>query len=452
MARNKFDPFGNALEQARRKYLYLIQPNRIVDRETGETFSRQAFDAAQTQIADCGKTGLKSAFATFMNSGAQTAFSMSYRPGRPEIYADEDTGEDFFNLWRPSGIEPAKHVTHEDVRPWLDHVDYIFPDETARRMFLSWCAFIVQRPGEKINWAYLLIGKQGVGKDMSLRPIYGIIGHKNYTSVSTDDITGQWTDWAEHQIVVVEELPSFHKRDVYDWLKRFVATGTPHFRVNKKKIAQYKVRNLQNWFIFSNHEDALALEADDRRYFVYASPVEKKSSDYYGPLVRIFDDAAFQSKLYGWLKRYDLAAFDPGEAPPMTEAKIRMLEETRNPVDRWLDEQFDGGKFDGRKIIQASEILADVALASKYGGAPADVARSINGTRAGRWLRQNGWWQMEQRRLPALGRVRLWISPTEPAGLIGQLSPEALEVRYRKDAALTAAGGGSAAAENEGPS
>ena len=433
------------VEEVLADWAFVVDLHRFGSVKENALYPEKTFNALNPDLAPYGASGQKSAAAAFINDlHGPHCKTAAYEPGKTPIFIGAEDGRAVFNTWRPGAVRrwSIDDVTDADVAPWLDHVSYILPDETARLMFFRWCAFIVQRPGEKINWAYLLIGNQGVGKDMLLRPLYGIIGEKNYVSISTDDIEGSWTDWAEHQVIVVEELPSFHKRDVYDWLKRYVALGTPGFRVNKKNTPQYVVRNLQNWFIFSNHEDALALEADDRRYFVYASPVEKRGPDYYTPLVDLFESPSFQSRLFDWLLRFDISDFNPGEAPPMTTAKARMMESTRHPADQWLDDQFDGGKFEGRRLLQVHAILSDALTAGKYGGAPPDVVRGLNQTRVGRWLRKKGWLQMDRRRLPTLGRARLWVAPMESFTLLTQLSAEALEARYVRDAGSVAAGGG----------
>lgn len=403
---------------------------------------------SESLLAPYGKSGDKSAAAIFLNNpNTIRCKTATYEPGKDPVYKDPEDGEYVFNTWRPGAINPHPFdVAAEDIKPWLDHVAFILPDETAREQFLKWCAFLVQYPGQKMNWAFLLVGPQGVGKDIMLRPLYGILGRENFTAISSEDFDNGWTDWAERQLVIVEELPSFHKKDVYDKLKRYTAEGVPYFRVNKKRIPIYHVRNMQNWFIMSNHEDAMALEIDDRRYFVYATPATKRAPDYYAPLVNetngLFKDPIFQGKVWEWLLRYDLSKFNPGEAPPVTQAKINMTEETRHPVDRYLHDDFDeGGKYANRKLVQTREILSDVQALHKFGGVSPDVVKVINETRVGRWFRKSGWRALRAR-FASGGIVRLWIHPKTSFDLVSKLGPAELERRYLEDVAKAAAGRG----------
>jgi hypothetical protein len=259
-----------SINDALKKYVFVKSINRIADLETGELMTRDVFNATHRGIAPAGAGGENAAFALWMNSDAMRVNDISYLPGADPIYFEGDGKRalSFYNSWRPGLIEDtsAPPVKDADIAPWLEHIAFILSDEIARELFLNWAAYLIQKPGGKINWAFVLIGPQGVGKDAMLRPLYGILGKDNCQAITAKDLEGDFTDWAENQLIIVEELPSFKKRDVYDWLKRYVAQGVPHFRVNKKNVAQYNVRNVQNWFIMSNHVDALALECTAARF------------------------------------------------------------------------------------------------------------------------------------------------------------------------------------------
>jgi hypothetical protein len=342
-----------------KRYIYVKSADRIADLTTGQLIERPVFNATAGEFGEAGATGKQSAFAAFMNGGGMRVDRMVYEPGANIVFFEGDAS--FYNTWRPGipNSETPSDVAAGDVAPWLDHVAYIWRDEKARDLFLNWAAFLIQEPGKKINWAPLLIGEQGVGKDLMLRPIHTILGKDNVRAIDAEDMRGTYQDWAESQLVIAEELPSYRKKDVYDWLKRYVATGTPHFSVNKKYLASYKVRNMQNWIIGSNNDDAVAIPPGDRRLFVYKTPAEKhpKGRAYYTPLAKLFEDIEFCAKLKAWLLQRDLSKFDPGEAPPWTAAKTAMMRATMAPFPAWLAGLFEeDGPFHGRRLITAAEI------------------------------------------------------------------------------------------------
>jgi hypothetical protein len=207
--------------------------------------------------------------------------------------------------------------------------------------------------------------------------------------------------------------------------------------VNKKGIGQYYVRNIQNWFIFSNHSDALALEEDDRRYFIYASPVEKKSSDYYAGLAKALRKGDFLARLAAWLGDRDLAAFDPGAAPPMTEAKQAMIDAARDPAEAWIADQFEGGGiWHGREIVRIQELVsAAKSGAAGFGGdVPLGVEQKMSQRKISDALRKREFHPLNRRRLPKFGQTILWVKGKKCA-LLDQVSNEKLAERYHADVA-----------------
>src|SRR5262249_15292833 len=84
-----------------------------------------------------------------------------YAPTRPIVF--EEKGLHYFNLYRPQiDIPPVKG----DVRPFLDHITYLFPRAERQNILLDWLAWNVQHPGEKILYAILIEGAQGTGKSL----------------------------------------------------------------------------------------------------------------------------------------------------------------------------------------------------------------------------------------------------------------------------------------------
>ena len=74
-------------------------------------------------------------------------------------------GVEVYNLYRPA-IVKAGEIS--EAQRWIDHIELIFDDEAAQHI-VKWCAHRVQRPGDKINHALVLGGKQGVGKGHAAR-------------------------------------------------------------------------------------------------------------------------------------------------------------------------------------------------------------------------------------------------------------------------------------------
>ncbi len=427
-------------EEGLERWVYIKSVDRFGDLWSRAMHARSVFNSIAHEFGAVGETGKKSSASVFLNDGGRIVDNVDYAPGNPPVFMRTEDGveEWFFNTWRPGPVVAYPfEVSEADIARWLDHVAYVLPDRQARDLFLDWCAYLIQTPGGKINWAFTLIGRQGIGKDLMLSPVMAILGRYNRAPIKARDIESQWTWWAERQVVILEELPPYHKKDLYEHLKALVSVAQEEIIVNKKGLGQYYVRNIQNWFIFSNHSDALALEEDDRRYFIYASPVEKRTSDYYAGLAKALRGREFLARLAAWLGDRDLAAFDPGAAPPMTEAKQAMIDAARDPAEAWIAEQFEeGGMWHGREIVRVQEIVsAAKSGAAGFGGdVPIGVEQKMSQRKISDALRKHGYNALNRRRLPKYGNVILWVKGKK-CTLLDQLGGEKLAERYRADIA-----------------
>lgn len=404
------------VESVLSRYVYIEAQGRFGDLVTTRTIKPEVFNLTKQELADPGTAGKHSATATFHQLGGQSVADMAYEPGKPPVFHARNRGvrEALFNLWRPGPVPVwpfGDRVEPEEIATWLDHVNHIFPDAQARRMFFCWAATLVQQPGVKVNWAFVLLGDQGVGKDMCLLPVTKILGKENVRPLKAEKLKDKNQDWAESQLVIVNELPAFHKQDFYDSLKDYSATGQEHFEVNKKYLQPYLISNHQNWFIFSNHRDALALPEDDRRFFIYWSPAKRQEPEYYDRLGAFYEKAENLEKIHRFLVDYDLSAFNPKAPPPETEAKREMQEYARDPVDQVLSAMFEpGGVFHGRKLIMVSEIVSQAQAMRFEKQISEDVLKRMSAGRIGCRLRRLGAYKLPGKfRLPKPESPPSWL-------------------------------------------
>jgi hypothetical protein len=316
--------------------------------------------------------------------------TITYRPGKAAIVDEEVNGtlRKAFNIYRPSSLKPAAGVTDADVSPWLNLWTKIFGARgtLAYEHALNWMAFVLQKPGKKPNHCLVVVGPEGVGKDSVFEPVRRGAGKHNIATISAKDVTGPQNDfWAQKQLVFINEVNNFTRRETMDTLKPYVAAPPDWLTINGKYVRQYQVPNLLAIVMFSNHTDALAPTADDRRYFIHQSlltekPDEAVFTDYWAWL-----NAGGDTKVVGWLLARDISAFNAHGPAPMTEAKGHMVMATETAPLRWCRDLFrDDGEFEGREIMSAGEI-EQLAYRSKN-----NDARNVNSKWAVRALQAQG--------------------------------------------------------------
>ena len=107
-------------------------------------------------------------------------------------------------------------------------------------------------------------------------------------------------------------------------------------QVESRSNAKYgKTKDDTMWFnclIFTNHADAMIIPEDDRRIAVFSNPTSKRDDDYYMKLHAALDNDYEARRLYWYLMRRGVAQFNPA-APPMTAAKIQMIDASKSPID-----------------------------------------------------------------------------------------------------------------------
>lgn len=258
--------------------------------------------------------------------------SLTYLPKGAEM-PDGERG-DRYNIWRPSSIKP----TPGDVSWFLEHMDYLVPDERERDAVLDYLAHLVQRPEVKIHFALVIRGEQGTGKSAIGELMLRIIGASNVTKPSNDELLEKWTGWQEGaQLAIVEELMTLGRLEVTNRLKPLITE--PTLRIQEKYQTTYTIDNRLNMLCFTNHRDALKLEEGDRRWFIVFSPAKVREPAYYkGLFAHIERDGP--ANVAHWLLSRDLSNFDAKGHAPATAAKEEMRELSMGEVEATLLERY----------------------------------------------------------------------------------------------------------------
>src|SRR5690606_22649900 len=95
--------------------------------------------------------------------------------------------------------------------------------------------------------------------------------------------------------------------DLNNTLKSWIASPPDKVTINEKFQKAYEVPNVQNWIGFTNREGAVAVDHDDRRFWVYRSPMVKQPPSYYHTLAKAV--AAGAGEFRGYLEQRDLTGF-----------------------------------------------------------------------------------------------------------------------------------------------
>lgn len=257
------------------------------------------------------------------------------------------------NTWRPSSIVPApgNHQCYEE------HLKYLFPTDWEH--VRNWCAWVVQHPAQRNNWAILLTGGAGVGKTYIATVLQQILGKDNWKSPSNAGLHERFNLWcANSQLVVVNEVMGENRRDLTNALKTLITEDIVpmrEMRENEKFIPVYL-----NLILISNYATALLLDDDDRRFGVFHTHALQQKRAYYENLLNPDKSIKNIEAIYHYLLNVDLKSYDHRHAPK-TDSKARLLEEGQSDnFDMHLEEFLVNKKFDIFSLSQVNDYLQKV--------------------------------------------------------------------------------------------
>jgi hypothetical protein len=164
--------------------------------------------------------------------------------------------------------------------------------------------------------------------------------------------------------------------------------------INRKNIPTYDYNNCANFLLYSNYEDAAKIDTGDRRFAIEISRAMTREPAYYEGLWHWFENGGAQHLLH-FLQTRNLDKFKPFAAPPVTAAKLQMIEDSRDPVHAYLQEAFDAGDPPFQHdLVAVNEIINWLGNERNYRMTHKQLAsffRSINAEWLGQRSLRDGW-------------------------------------------------------------
>ena len=369
-------------------YLYIAGMHAFMHKESGEILRPEAFVALYSHITDEIRDIILS------GEGVTKVTGVDFDPGQPEFFTRN--GATFYNTWR--GL--SSFGTPRDLSPWWQHLCLLVPDEAERNHLLDWMAFTLQRPEQKINHCIVFAGHYGVGKDTLFWPLSKALG-RHSKQVGGDALTRDFNEFlTESKLVTIQEVEMGSHRDarmIDNRLKPMIAAPPDTLYINPKGTPGYHIRNVVHLLLFTNGDHPVIIQEGDRRYFVlssnlrvtdpYTGEQRKEWRDYFIQLWYWMDQCkGWESVVYYLLTR-DITQFNPKAAPPMTEGKADIIEQSRTGVESLV---FDGiknkaGPF-AEDVLTADAVILwlstdGIAMLQAYGlrevPSPVTVGRAL---------------------------------------------------------------------------
>lgn len=232
----------------------------------------------------------------------------------------------------------------KDVDMFTAFLAYLIPTKVERDYFTQWLSAKCQNLGFR-GAALLMIAKQqGTGRTTLSDMLETLMGTENVENVPFAKLTGDanFNEWMEKPLVVTNETKdtsdtkSYYK--VYESLKEYIDPRPKRERINPKYGQQRISMVHSSYLMFSNHDNALAVAGNDRRFYVMRNASIPAEPSYFGKLNTWLDkkdefgEPKWARSIWRWLQEQEVDMEKLLAPAPMTVAKKAMISSTKNPL------------------------------------------------------------------------------------------------------------------------
>ena len=351
------DAFEHTVKQVDgfREWAFAVREKAFYHMNTGVLYDKEQFsDVWAADLygdADSEEDYQLSAARLFIrNPDTRKVHGITYVPGGEPFVTNENN--QCVNTWRDTLVAP----TAGDAKPFFAHLDRLIPSARDRKIFIDYLAALLLRPGLKVRWAPILVGKrEGGGKSAVGEFVRYALNHQNVEAPENEQLHEKFTDWAfGNQVVIIEELMAHGRAELANKLKTHI-TG-PTIRVRPFGARAFEAPNCFNFLMFTNHDNAMIVNQGARRYFVVDtdSALADAGTEYFTALYDCISRRP--GAIVAELAKRDLTEFETlasGRAP-QTAALARMIDATVSPTAQHLQSAVDTGHdlFMGGVVLQ----------------------------------------------------------------------------------------------------
>ena len=227
---------------------------------------------------------------------------------------EEDCPDHIYNVWEPFEVlnwdksqlaEPGSCSCGSAVDMFLNHLSVLTNyEQNTYNFLLRWTAHIFQKPHIKPGVCVVLLGEQGIGKDMFLDTLAAIMGHKKrYESTSPEkEVYGNFNPLLLNALVVqLSEIDKSNTLGHIGHLKSLITA--PTITIYDKHKSPLVIPSLHRYVIVTNNEDPVTQESGQRRFVsAYGSSAMKGNDKYFNEYVHnILDNKNALNSIYNYL-------------------------------------------------------------------------------------------------------------------------------------------------------
>ena len=316
------------------RFVHVARGPMIVDRRnTSRRMRPHEFAAAYAHLKiTIDKKALQVTSLWSQSDRRILADDLTFHPGRGPFYVER--GMTHMNLWDPP-TWPETGIAQAAI--FLEHLEYLIPDQVQREDLLDWLAHAVQRPEVRPHFHFLLIAPQeGTGRswlgDLFVR-LWGTrhADQVDLHSLMEDAFNSKLTCkvmLVVHEAKAAPDERFNHRERLRNLLSDSIVT------INEKHQPKWNERFCARVLMFTNSDNALPLSETDRRVYAVRCADQPRDAAYYSRLYGALDDDGFLAAVWTFLATRDISRFNPGRRAPLNQIKRQLIAAGRTEVQQ----------------------------------------------------------------------------------------------------------------------
>lgn len=264
---------------------------------------------------------------------------------------------DIYNKFKGFRIETVNVKPADDYSILLEQIKLLTNDEAGYDYMIKYLAHLVQRPGELPGVMIMFRSiKQGVGKNLFFEKLAEtMIGRDFYVNTADiDKLVGRFPVIANKFIVCLDEA---HGKDTFansNKIKNLITADK--FTMETKGIDAFDIRNLARLFAFTNGNNSLPVEANDRRMVIFECNCTKVGDHkYFNALAGALENDSVIKAFYNYLMTIEITGWRPHVDRPKTELYNDLQMANMGIDKKFMFHLYENSEKDSVIELQSSE-------------------------------------------------------------------------------------------------
>jgi hypothetical protein len=230
--------------------------------------------------------------------------------------------EGYFNLCNvfPIRLYDAKTEKKYENSIIKSHIDEIICSENEEliKYIHGYIAHMIQQPHDLPGVGIILYSRmKGTGKGSFIEFIDNLTGAAHSISSMRDFFASNFNAEISGKLVVhIDETDTNYNMSRTDVSKLRSLITSKKMTINEKNVPKYEIHNCIRWMFSTNHDDAIYVDAHERRYCVIKVSAEKaQDHEYFAKYLEEIKDLDMLRSAYDYYKKLDISKFNVRSIP-----------------------------------------------------------------------------------------------------------------------------------------